>query len=516
MKSERSAQQDQAFQEILQKEANKSLAERTKTSLAVIPIYLIFIFITKCYEDIPLEVVVCGVMLFFSIAYRFFIAKRYNEEDTQSLKTWSWNYNASVLLMSSSWSIFLLITFHHYKTEWVFLLLLLSTAGIASAAVSSLAPNAKLARYYVLILIGPILIVGFAEQARESLAYSVLMSIYIISLMVMIKDNNRLFWSNLATIERLNIQNRDLEDIIVQIGANSDKLKHDAVQLSDISSKMAKSANAMSIDSEQVANAAADFNTTSKDIADGMRQLKDQSDQVITSIEGMTSSVSANMKTIKDTKSIAEETVAQALKVTQKVRELGQSAQQVGKVTETIKEISDQTNLLALNATIEAARAGEYGKGFAVVAHEIKELSNQTAEATSEIKLQIDSIQNAISETIEEVNRISAVTSDINESISLSADSVAAQSENTNEFAAFVSDTSQHITQISQQVIGSSDTADIISSGISDVSNSAREVAQSSSHVDQSTESLMALANSLNQIVQTSQRVLAKKGNYDT
>lgn len=508
MKDGDNIRHNQALQKKMQIEANKSLADRTKTALAVIPIYLIFIFITPCYQDMTTAVLVCGLLLFLSIIYRVLLAKRYDPTKEQAQSSWLSNYCFSTMTMSATWSLFLVATFHQYKTEWVFLLLLLSTAGIASAAVSSLAPSAKLARAYVVILIGPVLVLGFMAQSRPSIAFSVLMCIFLISLMVMIKDNNRLFWNNLTTIEQLNIQKRDLETIIVTISESSDNLKQDAIQLSDISGKMSKGADAVSKDSEQVAYAAADFNTSSKNIAVTMRGLTDRSDQVVTSIEGMTDTVGSISKTTQSTKTIANDAVAQSQRVTRKVSELGRSAQQVGKVTETIKEISDQTNLLALNATIEAARAGESGKGFAVVANEIKELANQTAQATSEIKLQIDRIQKAISETVIEINQISAITSDINESISTSADSVEAQSENTRAIAAFVSETSRDIARISQQVIDSSETADIISSGISDVSKSANEVAQSSAQVNQSTEALMALANALNRIVQTSRDIV--------
>lgn len=98
-----------------------------------------------------------------------------------------------------------------------------------------------------------------------------------------------------------------------------------------------------------------------------------------------------------------------------RVRGLGQSSQEIGKVTKLITSIAQQTNLLALNATIEAARAGEAGKGFAVVAHEVKELAKATAAATENISHQIETIQRDTTGTVEAIEGITEIIGNINE-----------------------------------------------------------------------------------------------------
>ena len=88
-----------------------------------------------------------------------------------------------------------------------------------------------------------------------------------------------------------------------------------------------------------------------------------------------------------------------------KVGELGSSAQGIVKFLASIRELAELTNLLALNAAIEAARAGTHGRGFAEVAREVRTLAEQSAAAASEAAELIQEMQVRLSEVVEQMRR---------------------------------------------------------------------------------------------------------------
>ncbi len=293
----------------------------------------------------------------------------------------------------------------------------------------------------------------------------------------------------------------NLHDMVSKIATNSQTLTQSSVDLSRLSSQMENGSGEMSRRADTVASAAHDMRVNMDSVSASMQEASSNTGIVAAATEEMTATINEIASNSEKARSITDRAVSQARTASERVRELGIAADDIGKVTETITEISEQTNLLALNATIEAARAGEAGKGFAVVANEIKELARQTAEATKDIKTKIEGIQGSTAGTVSDIGEISKVINDVNDIVSTIATAVEEQSATTKEIASNVVRVSQVINEINDNVEQSTSFSAQIANDISEVNSSTKSMSDNCSHMNDSTDQLKQLANTLKDMV---------------
>lgn len=289
--------------------------------------------------------------------------------------------------------------------------------------------------------------------------------------------------------------------IIKDIAKDSEMLNNSSSDLSSLSAQMSGGAENMAGKSNTVAAAAEEMSSNMNSVAAAMEEAATNVGMVASAAEEMTSTINEIAQNSERASNITGEAVLQTQSASNKVDELGNAANEIGKVVETITEISEQVNLLALNATIEAARAGEAGRGFAVVANEIKDLAKQTAEATLEIKGKIGAIQGSTAETVTEIDQISKIINDVNEIVTTIATAVEEQSVTTKEIAGNVAQASQGIQEVNENVSQSSNVSAEIASDISGVNQSAVEMSNSSAQVNLSAEELTRMGAKLNEMV---------------
>lgn len=298
---------------------------------------------------------------------------------------------------------------------------------------------------------------------------------------------------NQTTIE-LGAMIKDITGGVRTLTSSSTELATISTQLSATSEDAVGRANS-------VASATEEISVNMSSVSAAMEQSSSNIGMVASASEEMSATVNEIAQNAAKAKTVSEDAVVQSQKTATKVNELGTAANKIGKVTEVITEISEQTNLLALNATIEAARAGEAGKGFAVVANEIKELAKQTAEATVDIKIQIEGMQDTTGATISDIQVISDVITEINDIITTIATAVEEQSAATSEISGNIAQASAGIGEVNENVAQSSVAVQDVSRDISEISNGSSEINNSSQNVNQSANELSALAEQLDGLV---------------
>ncbi|MFH0785938.1 MAG: methyl-accepting chemotaxis protein [Pseudomonadota bacterium] len=301
------------------------------------------------------------------------------------------------------------------------------------------------------------------------------------------------FWFN-TFIEKL-------QGIVKRIAVNSNQVSDSSNQLSTIARELSGGAEDTSQRAANVATASEEMTANLNNVAAAMEQSATNTNMVASAAEEMSSTINEIAENAERAREISSKAVAQSKNASVKMGELGEAAQKISMVTETITEISEQTNLLALNATIEAARAGEAGKGFAVVANEIKDLARQTAQATLNIKNQIDDVQRTTKATVTEIDQISTVISGVNDIVGTIAAAVEEQTAATREIANNISQASQGIQEVNENVSQSSIVASGIAEDISKVNHAATGISERSKDVQASSEGLQRMSTELNSIV---------------
>lgn len=301
----------------------------------------------------------------------------------------------------------------------------------------------------------------------------------------------------------LNLFMGKLQDIIKRIANESVEVDRSSNELTEISGEMTNVAQSTSDKANNVASASEEMSSSLSSVAAAMEESSQNTNLIASAAEEMNSTINEIAGNAEKTRTTSEEAAIKASETVEMMKDLNDAAKSIGQVTETITDISNQTNLLALNATIEAARAGEAGKGFAVVANEIKALANQTAEATSDIKSQIENVQSVSSTTINSISEVTGVINTAKDMISTIAAAVTEQSSATQEISSNIEQLSLGIQDVNENVNQSSVVANQISEDISNVNSASTEMTANSQSVKASATQLKQMAEKLKIIVDT-------------
>ena len=293
----------------------------------------------------------------------------------------------------------------------------------------------------------------------------------------------------------------NLQGIIRDSVQHTQSVDESSTALLNIAGHLAKGSDEASELSMNASSASEQMSSNVSAVAAVMEEASTNISMVATASEEMSATINEITENSERARAISEDAVKQATETSEQMADLKQSAIEISKVTETIHEISEQTNLLALNATIEAARAGEAGKGFAVVANEIKDLASQTAQATQDIKIKIENIQNTTNSSVDRIGTITGVVEDIHQIISTIATAVEEQSATTSEIAVNIAQVADGVQDANRNVTESSNASQSVAEDIARLNDTAGTVADNAGEINAQSEYLKKMANELQELL---------------
>jgi len=212
----------------------------------------------------------------------------------------------------------------------------------------------------------------------------------------------------------LNKFSQQIRDIIMNISTVASDLLSISESISSETSNVLRKSEETGTKANSVGAATEEASTNINTISEASANIADKINLVVNSIQEMNLSLNEVSQKCLQESEIADNANNKAKAIEGIMGKLEQSVSSIGRILDVIDDIADQTNLLALNAAIEAASAGEAGKGFAVVANEVKELAKQTSQATNEISLQIETMQNNTHDAVAAISDIVTVISEVN------------------------------------------------------------------------------------------------------
>jgi len=247
---------------------------------------------------------------------------------------------------------------------------------------------------------------------------------------------------------------------------------------------------------QQVAGAAeqaaavTETSATLEELAQTSKQIAENSEAVVRVAERTLASAEDGMSAVTETANGIEEIRSTTMQSSDRILQLGERSQEIGRVLTIIDEIAEQTKILALNAAIEAARAGEAGKGFAVVAEEIRKLADSVTESTQEIGRVVREIQTSTSALVMATERAAKKVDEGKQIAHRTADAldrILQQVEETTDAAKQISIATQQQRTASDQVVIS----------MKEVAQVSQQQATAARQVSSSVGELNGLADSL-------------------
>src|SRR6476620_8243513 len=175
-------------------------------------IFLVLAVFTSYFKDRPQLAFSFAILMALIIGLRLWFQRWPSRTDSRSRLSWKRLYLSTIILMGLSWGLFYGLTVLLYGYgHWTTLVLLICVTGVVSGATTSFAPNPAIMQGFLIVLVGPSLVVDAIIGNPHGYAMGLLFSIYLVFSMVQGRRRSEEYWNALADAELLKLRADELE-----------------------------------------------------------------------------------------------------------------------------------------------------------------------------------------------------------------------------------------------------------------------------------------------------------------
>lgn len=291
-----------------------------------------------------------------------------------------------------------------------------------------------------------------------------------VDIIIKSKDELRDLANSFNTMKQ-NLRNLigSINDNALHVTSSAEELSASTEEVTIASKEVSSNMESMWGGAQTTATSAKESSLAMEETASGVQRIAESAQGLLANAVETEKLAGDSQKSVKSAKEQMGLIYDSSYQTNELIKQLSKQTIEIENITRVITDITEQTNLLALNAAIEAARAGEYGKGFAVVADEVRKLAEQSKFSATQIVNLTMNIQNdtrnveqAVSESLKNVDQGVQVIEDAGTAFSTIVSAVQTMSGQIEEISAATEEISASAEQVVasvQEIAAQSDTA---------------------------------------------------------
>ena len=209
-------------------QADSDLAVRTRWStISFTVLLLIVVGFSPYLTDHPYTVYWIGSLLLIGTCTRIYLSVQFEKIYQRSVKTWKNAFLVSLIWLATTWGIFCMLSVVYYELQWIAMLVILATAGLAAGAVTTISIHFYQISLQLALMLLPTTLATLTLGSQHAYAIAFMFVIFFAFLLMVAKRQHEEYWSALNNANLLDLRAQELEDSNKELESYSYSIAHD-------------------------------------------------------------------------------------------------------------------------------------------------------------------------------------------------------------------------------------------------------------------------------------------------